>query len=60
MLFIISDIKNDAELNLDDRKLLDLGRQDTATPVTVSITVHTTPEFRSVHVLLSLTSFTLC
>jgi hypothetical protein len=27
-------------------RLLALGRQDTTTPVTVTVTIHTTPEFR--------------
>jgi hypothetical protein len=38
--------EEDVELSLDDRKLLDMGRQDTTTSVTVSVTVYTTPEFR--------------
>ena len=36
----------DRELNDEEVRLLELGRQDTTTPVTVTVTVHTTPEFR--------------
>jgi hypothetical protein len=34
------------ELSDREVRLLELGRQDTTTPVTVTVTVHTTPEFR--------------
>jgi hypothetical protein len=33
-------------MNLEEERLLEMGRQDTTTQVTVSVTVHTTPEFR--------------
>jgi hypothetical protein len=32
----------------EKERLLDLGRQDTTTQVTVSVTIYTTPEFRHV------------
>jgi hypothetical protein len=45
VIFILDEKKNTG-LNLDAERLLDLGRQDTTTQVTVSVTVHTTPQFR--------------
>ncbi len=33
-------------INDEKLRLLALGRQDTTTPVTVTVTIHTTPEFR--------------
>jgi len=41
-----SDKKEDGVLSLEHKNLLEMGRQDTTTPVTVSVTAHTTPEFR--------------
>jgi hypothetical protein len=40
----------DLNRELSDRevRLFELGRQDTTTPVTVTVTVYTTPEFRSI------------
>ena len=35
-------------MSQEEERLLEMGRQDTTTPVTVSVTVHTTPEFRQV------------
>ena len=52
-----SDGKVDRVLNREEQRLLELGRQDTTTPVTVSVTVHTTPEFR--FVLIVFLSFCL-
>ena len=45
VIFILDEKKNRG-LNLDAERLLDLGRQDSTTQVTVSVTVHTTPQFR--------------
>jgi hypothetical protein len=42
----ISDVRGDRELSLEERKLIDMGRQDATAQVIVTITVHTTPEFR--------------
>ncbi len=40
------------ELSEVNMRLLDLGRQDTTTQVTVTVTVHTTPQFRQVLLLI--------
>ncbi len=40
------------ELSEEKTRLLDLGRQDTTTQVTVTVTVHTTQQFRQVLLLI--------
>jgi hypothetical protein len=52
-ILIISNISDGEEessqkLSVEKERLLDMGRQDTTTPVTVTVTVYTTPEFRQV------------
>jgi hypothetical protein len=42
----VNDINAVNAVNDEKRRLLALGRQDTTTPVTVTVTIHTTPEFR--------------
>ena len=54
---IPSDIEHDRELSEEQSRLLDLGREDTNTSVTVTVTVHTTPEFRCLFQQHYLSSF---
>jgi hypothetical protein len=43
---VSEDVNDINGVNDEKRRLLALGRQDTTTPVTVTVTIHTTPEFR--------------
>ncbi len=43
---VSEDVNDINAVNDEKLRLLALGRQDTTTPVTVTVTIHTTPEFR--------------